>query len=356
MKIDPVPGVILILFKSRFKSSRIFSKFIKQNLILMKFIISGGAGFIGSHLAESLIKEGKQVVVIDNLSTGSLRNLQKIRNHAHFVFIENDVCSIQDWDSILTAGDVIIHLAATVGVNKVMVDALDTFENNLQPTITLLKQAHRFHCKLLLASTSEVYGELKEKCSSELDSLVIPNTFCGRSAYILGKINSEFYCLNYARQFDVPVIVARFFNVIGANQTDKHGMVVPTFINQALAGEPITVYGNGDQTRSFCNIRDLVEAIKQLVSIQKAHGEIFNIGSDQTVTIEALAQYIKEATHSVSKIVHTLFPEQRIDGRDIKHRCAFISKIKSFTGWQPVISWQESIDEIIAVKCRASLA
>jgi UDP-glucose 4-epimerase len=321
----------------------------------MKFIITGGAGFIGSHLAESLIEEGRQVIVIDNLSTGSLRNLHKIRDHKNLLFIERDVCGIKDWASILSAGDIIIHLAATVGVNKVMENAIDTFENNLHPTITLLEQAHRFHCKLLLASTSEVYGELKEKSSTEMDSLVIPNTFCGRSAYILGKINSEFYCLNYARQFDVPIIIARFFNVIGANQTDKHGMVVPTFINQALAGEPITVYGNGEQTRSFCNIRDLSDAIKKLGLTQKANGEIFNIGSDQTVTIDELAHYIKKSTHSVSKIIYTLFPEQRTDGRDIKHRCAFISKIRSYTGWKPLISWKESIDEIIAVKYKSSL-
>ncbi|MDP4216507.1 MAG: GDP-mannose 4,6-dehydratase [Bacteroidota bacterium] len=313
----------------------------------MKYVITGGAGFIGSHLAEDLIDSGEQVIVIDNLSTGSLSNLSGISSNDKFRLIISDVRSVRHWEDILDGNTIIIHLAATVGVNKVVCNSLETLENNFQPTLTLLNQALPLGCKIFLASTSEVYGESTGVCSSESDPLIVPSSHCGRSAYTLGKLTSEHYCLNYSRQFGLPVIVARFFNAIGLNQIGNYGMVVPTFVRQALAGEPITVYGTGNQTRSFCNVKDIVRAIRQLLQTDSAYGQVFNVGGSESITITELATYIKRVTGSSSPIVYKPFPPHRSLGKDILHRKARLDKICSVAGWKPLTSWHTVIDEII---------
>lgn len=321
---------------------------VSQNSCYMKYIVTGGCGFIGSHLAQSLILSGHQVVVIDDLTTGRTENIEDLISEPGFTFLEQDVLSIQHWDSLLEEGDWIIHLAATVGVNKVVTDPRQTLDNNYQPTVRLLELCRDHGCKLLFASTSEVYGELSTEASTEKDPLVVPPSLCGRSAYILGKIMSEQYCMTYARQYSVPVIIARFFNVTGNHQLDRFGMVVPTFIRQALHHEPITLFGNGDQTRSFCNVADVVAGLRGLMENEAAYGEVFNIGGNERITIRELGNFIKETLNSRSPVIHIPFPAHRKEGRDILHRSASIQKIKALTGWEPVIPWKKTIESMIA--------
>ena len=313
----------------------------------MKYIITGGCGFIGSFLAKSFINNDDAVVVIDDLSSGRIENIAEFRAHSLFTFFHSDVVSFSDWEAILNPGDIIIHLAATVGVNRVAQDAIYTLENNYRPTMLLLELARKHQCKFFFTSTSEVYGESSSERAKESNPLIVPGSLCGRSAYVLGKLISEQYCLEYYRKFGVPMIIARLFNVIGSRQSNKFGMVVPTFINQALCHEPITLFDDGLQTRSFCNIADMAIAIRGLLLEDKAWGETFNIGSTERVSMRELAQYIKVRTNSKSKIINIPFPVHRSEGRDIQHRSACINKITSLTGWQPNVHWKDSIDSII---------
>jgi UDP-glucose 4-epimerase len=314
----------------------------------MKYVITGGAGFIGSHLARRFVQEGNEVVVIDDLSTGTVENVKDLDANPNFTLYPAGILSIRDWDSILAPGDIIIHLAATVGVNKVCINPLETLQNNFEPTLALLKLAREYRCRFFFSSTSEVYGELRSDWFLETDPLVIPGTHCGRSAYVLGKILSEQYCMNYAEQFGVPVIVARFFNTIGINQLSRYGMVVPTFIKQALSNEPITLFGSGHQTRSFCDVTDVVSAINLLINCNKAYGEVFNIGGIEKVTIRELAVHVKTVAGSTSPIVNIPFSLQRANGRDITNRNACIDKIKSFVSWKPGISWTKTVETLVA--------
>jgi len=313
----------------------------------MKFIITGGAGFIGSHLTEKIIYAGHQVIVIDNESTGTVQNLAAISGHPNFTYLFTNIQMVNCWEQILEKDAVIIHLAATVGVNKVDKDPLETLENNYMATILLLKLALRFQCKFFFASTSEVYGDSGKLYSTETDALLVTATHCGRTSYVLSKLLSEQYCMNYFRKYGLPVIVGRFFNVIGTRQLNTYGMVTPTFIKQALENKPITVYGDGSQTRNFCDVDDVATTIIKSLQTEAAYGEIFNIGGAENTTILAFAQYIKEATHSNSPIVYLPFPGERSNGRDVYYRSPSLAKIEAFTGWRPVIPWQDSVKAII---------
>ena len=314
----------------------------------MNYVITGGCGFIGSHLAHSLIYSGHKIVVIDDLSSGCIENIEDLLSNPDFTLIENDILSIKNWDTILSPHDVIIHLAATVGVNNVIKNPLQTLNNNYQPTLQLIKIALQYKCKFFFSSTSEIYGELNTDFSCETDSFFVPGSLCGRSAYVLGKILSEQYCMEYSRQFGLPVVIGRFFNIIGPNQVDKFGMVVPTFIRQAANNEPITLYGNGDQTRVFCDISDLISAVKLLLKEPRAFGEIFNIGGNERITIKELGHYIKENLNSSAPLVSIPFPPHRREDRDVLHRSACLKKIQSLTGWEPTTNWQDAVDSIIA--------
>ena len=285
---------------------------------------------------------------MDDLSSGYLKNIEDLLTNPAFQFIQSDILGYTEWEKIIEPGDVILHLAATVGVNKVVVKALETLENNNRPTLFLLELAGKYHCKVFFSSTSEVYGELHSGPFSESDPLIVPSSLCGRSAYILGKIISEQYCVEYCRQKGVPVIIARFFNVVGNNQSSRFGMVVPTFIEQAFNSQPITIYGDGSQSRSFCDIEDLILAVRMLLNCPPAWGKTFNIGSAEAITINQLACYIREQIGSGSRLLHLPFPDNRSRGLDIRHRAACIEKIQAFTGWEPRVRWMESVDSIIA--------
>lgn len=313
----------------------------------MKYIITGGAGFIGSYLTELLISRHKQVLVIDNLSTGFRENLQTVDHHPLFRFIYGDVGDLTTWINVLEPTDVIIHLAGTVGVTKVCEDPLHTVTNNSSSSGIILHQALTYGCKVFLASTSEIYGNSPHGISSEENPAQVLMSGSGRSAYVLGKLMTEYYGLHYYHQYDLPVIIGRFFNTIGIRQTSHFGMVVPTFINQALHNAPIEVYGDGSQQRSFCDVHDVAIAILLLLEHEEATGHIFNIGSTDPISILSLANYIKQATGSGSDILFLPFPPERTDGHDIRNRKPSIDKLYAATGWQPKTTWQESVSAII---------
>ncbi|HUC81516.1 MAG TPA: NAD-dependent epimerase/dehydratase family protein [Flavisolibacter sp.] len=314
----------------------------------MKFVITGGAGFIGSHLSEKLVFRGHQVIAIDNESTGCAQNLSAIMPHPAFTYIHDDISAVNYWEQILSENTVIVHLAATVGVNRVAENPLETLYNNYTSTVSLLNLAARYACKFFFASTSEVYGDSDRAFSTESDSLVINGTHCGRTSYVLGKLLSEHYCLNYHQTHSLPVIVGRFFNVVGPRQLDRYGMVAPTFVKQALKNEPITIYGDGTQTRNFCDVNDITEAIIKSIDTKAAYGKILNFGGKDNITIHSFAQYVKLATHSASPIVFLPFPKERSNGRDIYHRSPSLARIENITGWKPITPWQDSVKAIIS--------
>ena len=313
----------------------------------MRFVITGGAGFIGSHLADKLVFGGHQVVIIDNESTGCAKNLVAIMNKPAFTYILSDIVKVDCWEQILSENTVIVHLAATVGVNKVAENPLETLYNNYTSTLCLLNLALRYKCKFFFASTSEVYGDSNRTFSTESDSLVISGTHCGRTSYVLGKLLSEHYCLNYHRTHGLPVIIGRFFNVIGPRQLDRYGMVAPTFIKQALKNEPITIYGDGSQTRNFSDVNDITTAVIKSIQTEAAYGKVLNFGGSENITILAFAQYIKLATRSASPIVFLPFPKERSEGRDIHHRSPSLTRIENITGWKPITPWQDTVHAII---------
>lgn len=307
-----------------------------------RYIVTGGAGFIGSHIVDLLLMLNRNVIAIDNLLTGSKANLKNALQHPNFKFYQADVKEVNFLDKVLKRGDIIIHLSATVGVEKVCENSLETLENNYLSTKTVLDLSLKHNCKVFFSSTSEVYGssliDMKENDCCQL------NVFHeGRSAYTLSKLYCELLCLTYFQQFQLPVIVARFFNTIGPRQSALYGMVVPKFIEDALLGRPITVYGDGQQTRSFCDVSDIAKAIVMLIDCRIAYGQIFNIGNPVDIKIKDLAKFIKEINNSSSEIQFTKMPTERAGNRDIKNRRPSINKLRRYTGWYPERTWQEAV-------------
>ncbi|UOE52175.1 NAD-dependent epimerase/dehydratase family protein [Mucilaginibacter sp. SMC90] len=313
----------------------------------MKMIITGAAGFIGSNLTKELLKLDYEIVAIDNFSTGSADNLSPVKDHPKLTTI---TCNVQDhasWGDKAAEGDIIFHLAATVGVKKVFSNSHDTFTNNLDGMTAVLEVAHKKKCKVFFASTSEVYGQSKGVPFAETDPLSAYTTNEGRSAYVISKMANEVSCLNYHNLKGVPVIIARLFNVIGRGQRKEFGMVVPTFIDAALSGNPLTLYGDGLQTRGFCNVKDFLTAVIALIQEPKAWGDVYNIGQNITTTIEELAGYIIKVSNSKSELLYTKLPPERIGKIEIYSRQPNIEKIRALTGWSPIISWQTSVNEIL---------
>jgi UDP-glucose 4-epimerase len=311
-----------------------------------RYFVTGGAGFIGSNLVDALLREGHEVYTIDDLSTGSFENIALANRSKHHYFFEQNVLDF-DWDSYLKPGDHIMHLAAAVGVDYVARDSLFTSHNNLNVTQYVLEKCRQHRCSMLYTSTSEVYGNHNRPYSSEEDHLCMHVTHGGRSAYTLSKLYGEFMCQEYAQKYDLQITVLRLFNTIGNRQSTSFGMVVPRFINHALRNECITVYGAGDQTRSFCHVSDTVKAICKLSLAQNSRGDIYNVGNDVSITVLELAKYIKVLTNSSSKIALSPFPEAREGEKDIRNRKPDISKIMREFQWQPEVKWQDALIEIV---------
>jgi UDP-glucose 4-epimerase len=315
----------------------------------MRALITGGAGFIGSHLSETLLAQGHSVTVIDDLSTGRFENIAHLCPYPHFSFAIETITNETVMDRLASECDIIFHLAAAVGVKLIVERPVHTIETNILGTEMVLRLANRYRRKVLVASTSEVYGKGVRVPFSEEDDRVIGPTSKSRWAYATSKAVDEFLALAYHREKKVPVVVLRFFNTVGPRQMGRYGMVIPRFVKWALAGEPIQVYGTGEQSRCFCNVTDTVRAIIGLMEAPAAVGEIFNIGSDQEVTIKDLAERIKSMTGSSSEIVYVPYDQAYAPGfEDMARRMPDISKIGRVTGWKPTVSLEETLRQVIA--------
>lgn len=310
----------------------------------LTYLITGGAGFIGSHLAEALIGNGNRVVVIDDLTTGSLVNIAQLRGHSNFRFVRASITDGIDLHQFAAQADVIIHLAAAVGVKFIVEHPVHTVETNINGTERILKAALPYNCPVLIASTSEVYGKGSKIPFSEDDDVVLGPTTKNRWAYAASKMVDEFLGFAYHREYGLPVSVMRFFNTVGPRQTGRYGMVIPRFIRQALRGEPITVYGDGLQSRCFCDVRDVVQAVIGLTLRPEASGRVYNIGSTEEVTIRELAERVKAIAESRSPIVEVPYAKAYAPGfEDMQRRVPNLERIRSLIGWEA----QQSLDGIL---------
>ena len=315
----------------------------------MRFLVTGGAGFIGSHLVESLLAEGHEVVVIDDLSTGSLDNLAASASDRRLEMITADILEYPGLDKIVVSCDIVFHLAAAVGVELVVRDPVRTIMTNVHGTERVLKAAEGRKVKTFIASTSEVYGKSDKEMFSEEDDLLIGPPTRSRWSYACSKLIDEFMAMAYHRATHQPVIVTRFFNTVGPRQTGRYGMVLPRFVKSALANEPLKVYGDGTQSRCFCHVKDTIRALMGLSGNPAALGQVFNIGSDRQCSINELAALVIQRTGSRSAITHIPYEEAYEPGfEDMLHRCPRTDKIRSLIGWRAERSLEQIVDDVAA--------
>lgn len=299
-------------------------------------LVTGGAGFIGSHLVDRLLKEGKNVTVIDDCSTGRMENLESAAGQRGFHMVKSKISECADLPGLAGQSGVIYHLAAAVGVELVMQSALQTIESNLRETQVMLEAASAAGTPILLTSTSEVYGKSTKTAFSEEDDLLIGSPHLSRWSYACSKLMDEFLALAHAREKKTPVIITRLFNTVGPRQTGRYGMVLPRFIEAALRGQPLKVYGDGRQTRCFCYVNDTVEALVRLTRCPEARGHIFNVGSPDEIAIVELAERVISATGSDSAIEFVPYGKAYAAGfEDMLRRKPIVDKLERFTGFQP---------------------
>jgi len=314
----------------------------------LRVLITGGAGFIGSHLSDAYIKRGDEVYVIDDLSTGSIENIQHLKSHPRFHYTIDSVHNHPVTAELIDQCDVIFHLAAAVGVKLIVESPVRTIETNVRGTEVVLSVANKKKKKVLIASTSEVYGLSSDVPFREDGNLVMGATTKGRWSYACSKAIDEFLALAYWREKKLPTIVVRLFNTVGPRQTGQYGMVIPTFVKQALAGRPITVYGDGTQSRCFGYVGDVVGALMKLMDNSEAGGQVFNIGSNEEISIRALAERVKEVTKSDSEIVYVPYDQAYEEGfEDMPRRIPDISKVSGFVGFRPEMSLDGILESVI---------
>lgn len=315
----------------------------------MKLLITGGAGFIGSHLSEALLERGDEVYVLDDLSTGSMENIDPIKDHERFHYTIENVLNTPATAEHVDRVDVVVHLAAAVGVRLIVESPVHTIETNVHGTETVLRVANKKKKKVILASTSEVYGKSTDIPFREDSDLVMGATNKGRWSYACSKAIDEFLGLAYYKEKKLPVVVVRLFNTVGPRQTGRYGMVIPNFVRQALSGQPITVFGDGTQSRCFTDVSDVVGALLSLIDHKDAAGEVFNIGSQQEVSIMELAKKVKAMTKSKSEIVLVPYEKAYEEGfEDMPRRVPDTSKIAKLVGYQPTVSLEQILERVIA--------
>ncbi len=315
----------------------------------MRCLVTGGAGFIGSHLAEALLRRDHAVTVIDDLSTGDIENIEPLKTDVRFRYVIDTVLNHRLMAELVDWADVIFHLAAVVGVKRVLADPACAIHVNLRATEIVLELAARKRKKVIFTSTSEVYGKTSNVPFREEDEIVLGAPRYFRWGYACSKAMGEFLALAYGRQYGVPVVIARLFNTVGPRQTDRYGMVIPTFVAQALRGEPITVYGDGQQTRSFCWVGDTVRALIALAEHPEAVGEVFNVGSDEEVRIADVARRVKELTGSPSEIIFVPYDRAYGEGfEDMPRRVPDLTKIQTVIGFRATVSFEEILQRVIA--------
>jgi UDP-glucose 4-epimerase len=314
----------------------------------LRVLITGGAGFIGSHLSDAYLERGDEVFIIDDLSTGSIDNIAHLKGNPRFHYTIDWVHNQPAIAELIDQCDVVFHLAAAVGVKLIVESPVRTIETNVRGTEVVLKQANKKKKKVLVASTSEVYGLSAEVPFREDGNLVMGATTKGRWSYACSKAIDEFLALAYWREKKLPTVVVRLFNTVGPRQTGQYGMVIPTFVKQALAGRPITVYGDGEQTRCFGFVKDIVGALVKLMDNEEAVGQVFNIGSNEEVSIMELAERVKKLTGSKSEIVRVPYDEAYEEGfEDMPRRVPDISKVGALVGFRPTMDLDGILQSVI---------
>ncbi len=324
----------------------------------MRALITGGAGFIGSHLVEALLAGGDTAAVIDDLSTGRPEHIAHLAQDPRFHFVQDSITNEAVMDRLVSECDVVFHLAAAVGVELIVHDPVHVMETNILGTVAVLKVAARHHKKVIIASTSEVYGKSERIPFREDDDCVMGPTTRSRWSYAASKAVDELLGLAYHRQMGLPVVIARLFNTVGPRQMGRYGMVVPRFVQQALSGEPLTVYGDGRQSRCFCHVEDIVRALIALVESEEAVGEVFNVGSEEEITILELAERVLSLVEALGGLPAAGPPSQRVrfvsyddayeaGFEDMRRRVPDISKISAYVGWAPRKSLEETLQSTI---------
>jgi len=315
----------------------------------LHFLITGGAGFIGSHLAERLLDRGDHVVLLDNLSTGSVENIRHLKSSARLQYHLDNMENRQLLAELVDDADVVVHLAAAVGVKLIVESPVKTIETNVNGTQLILEAAAKKRKLVLTASTSEVYGKNTNLPFTEDADLVLGPTTKGRWSYAASKALDEFLALSYWKEKKLPVIVVRLFNTVGPRQTGRYGMVLPNFVKSALDNTTISVYGDGKQSRCFCDVRDTVEGLIRLMDSGRAIGEVVNVGNTEEITIEGLAQRVKERTGSSSPIEYVPYDKAYEPGfEDMMRRVPSVEKLHALTGFRPRITLNEIIDRVAA--------
>jgi UDP-glucose 4-epimerase len=314
----------------------------------VRFLITGGAGFIGSHLAERLVARGERVSMLDNLSTGNLDNIAQLVDSRAVDFHFGDIQERETVERLIGEADFVVHFAAALGVKLILEKPVESMETNVTGTHVVLEAAARSRTPVLIASTSEVYGKSNKIPFCEDDDVVLGATRKSRWSYAASKMLDEFLALAYLEEKQLPAIVVRFFNTVGPRQNARYGMVLPTFVQQALEDAPITIHGDGKQSRCFCDVRDTVEAITRLIDA-RAFGEVFNVGSTQEISIEALALLVREELGSRSRILYTPYDQAYNRGyEDMHRRVPSVEKLYALTGFRPQITLPEIIDRTAA--------
>ncbi len=315
----------------------------------MRYLITGGAGFIGSHLTERLLDRGDRVVLLDNLSTGSVENIRHLKSSAGLQYHLDNIENRQLLAELVDDADIVVHLAAAVGVKLIVESPVRTIETNVNGTQLILEAACKKKKLVLTASTSEVYGKNANVPFHEDADLVLGPTTKGRWSYAASKALDEFLALSYWKEKKLPVIVVRLFNTVGPRQTGRYGMVVPNFVKSALDNSSIGIYGTGKQSRCFCDVRDTVEGLIRLMDTGRAVGEVVNVGNTEEITIEGLANRVKERTHSSSAIEYIPYDRAYEPGfEDMMRRVPSVDKLEALTGFRPRTPLNEIIDRVAA--------
>ncbi|MGI8874298.1 MAG: GDP-mannose 4,6-dehydratase [Egibacteraceae bacterium] len=322
----------------------------------MRHLITWGAGFVGSHLSDELLGRGEQVHILDDLSTGAIDNIRHLRGRPGFAYTIDSAANVGVVAELADEADVVYHLAAAVGVELIVESPVRTIETNVHCTEVVLAQAAKKRKPVFIASTSEVYGKSEQLPFREDGDLVMGSTTKGRWSYACSKAIDEFLALAYWKECRLPTVVGRLFNTVGPRQTGRYGMVIPTFVRQALAGQPIRVYGDGTQQRCFCHVRDVVRAIADLMLTGEAHGQVVNIGATEEVTILELAGRVRAAVDSASEITTVPYDEAYEEGfEDMPRRIPDLTRIGELLGWAPTRDLAEILADVIDFHRREGL-
>jgi UDP-glucose 4-epimerase len=315
----------------------------------MRWFITGGAGFIGSHLTELLLAKGDEVDILDDLSTGSARNLSAVRAHKKLNLVVESVSNERVVAELVDLADVVVHLAAAVGVRLIVESPVRTIELNVHGTEVVLQAAAKKRKRVLVASTSEVYGKSPHVPFREDQDIVLGPSTKGRWSYAASKLIDEFLSLAYWKEKKLPTTVVRLFNTVGPRQTGRYGMVVPTFVRQALVGQPLSVFGTGEQSRCFCHVSDVIEALRALCLSDKAVGQVFNVGSQDEISIRRLAERVKEVVSSSSEIRSVSYDDAYEEGfEDMMRRVPDVSKVQRCIGFEPKRSLDDILRDVVA--------